>query len=149
MKFRPPLVRNRLLWLRRGAWTTFSSWKIHFLSRILVHISLERFQPIKADLEPMYALCTRMHKNSFLLSKYIRIEILWTSLNDSEMKKLCARLVMGFSPLLSSLFQVTSRRIGAPDLLKHTITQKMANQGRFDLDVVFTMILCATNVFIW
>ena len=25
------------------------------------------------------------------------------------------------------------------------ITQKMADQGRSDLDVVFTMILCATN----
>ena len=33
--------------------------------------------------------------------------------------------------------------------LQYTITQKMANQGRSDLDVVFTMILCATNLFIW
>ena len=30
-----------------------------------------------------------------------------------------------------------------------TITQKMAGQGRSDFDVVFTMILCATNFFIW
>ena len=27
-----------------------------------------------------------------------------------------------------------------------TITQKMADQGRFDLDIVLTMILCATNI---
>ena len=30
-----------------------------------------------------------------------------------------------------------------------TITRKMVDQGRPGLDVVFTMILCATNVFIW
>ena len=34
-------------------------------------------------------------------------------------------------------------------LKKYTITQKMADRERFDLDVVFTIILCATNVFIW
>ena len=28
-----------------------------------------------------------------------------------------------------------------------TVTQKMADQGRSDLDVVFTMILCAANFF--
>ena len=33
--------------------------------------------------------------------------------------------------------------------VQQTITQKMADQGRSDLDVVFTMILCATNYFIW
>ena len=32
--------------------------------------------------------------------------------------------------------------------LQQTITQ-MADQGRSDLDAVFTMILCATNFFIW
>ena len=32
---------------------------------------------------------------------------------------------------------------------QQTITQKMADQGRSDLDVVFTMILCATNFSIW
>ena len=33
-------------------------------------------------------------------------------------------------------------------LLQQTITLKMADKGRSDLDVVFTMILCATNFFI-
>ena len=32
--------------------------------------------------------------------------------------------------------------------LIHDITQKMADQGRFDLDVVFTMILCTTDFYI-
>ena len=32
-----------------------------------------------------------------------------------------------------------------PATAKQTITQKMADQGRSDLDEVFTMILCATN----
>ena len=30
-----------------------------------------------------------------------------------------------------------------------TIKRKMADQKRSNLDVVFTIILCATNVFIW
>ena len=34
-------------------------------------------------------------------------------------------------------------------ILRYTITQKMADEGRFDVDVVSTIILCATNVFIW
>ena len=29
------------------------------------------------------------------------------------------------------------------------ITQKMTDQGRFDLDVIFAMILWAINFFIW
>ena len=33
--------------------------------------------------------------------------------------------------------------------LEYTITLKMADQGKPDPDVVFTMILCATNFFIW
>ena len=36
-----------------------------------------------------------------------------------------------------------------PSHTKYMITQKMADQGWSNLDVVFTMILCATNVFIW
>ena len=36
-----------------------------------------------------------------------------------------------------------------PNQMQQTITQKMADQGLFDLDVVFTLILCAANFFIW
>ena len=32
---------------------------------------------------------------------------------------------------------------------EYTITQKMADQERFDFDVVLTMILCAANFSIW
>ena len=34
-------------------------------------------------------------------------------------------------------------------IIKWTITQKMADQGWPDLDVAFTIILFATNFFIW
>ena len=36
---------------------------------------------------------------------------------------------------------------GLYDTPKYTITQKMADQGWSDLDVVFTIILCAANFF--
>ena len=57
-----------------------------------------------------------------------------------------------FSYPASSRFTCESDPVWNSTVLKpteQTIAQKIADQGRSGLDVVFTMILWATNFFIW
>ena len=52
-----------------------------------------------------------------------------------------------FIYMIKALFVPNSKTL--QHLAQKTITLKMADQERSDLDVVFTMILCATNFFSW
>ena len=65
-------------------------------------------------------------------------------LNDS----LSVVLIQRIHKILKNSLLVILRGIllYIPAAWKLTITQKMADQGRSDLDVILTMILCATNI---